>query len=68
MDDRVAWAHITLPPRVLTGGETVDDWFPLNGKMGDGQEGSINLVLSFNVRQHLYKTSFNISCCAICSE
>ena len=49
MDDRVAWAHVTIPPRVLTGGETVDDWFTLNGKLGEGQEGSINLVLSFNV-------------------
>ena len=49
MDDRVAWSHITIPGRVLTGGETVDDWYPLNGKLGDGQEGSVNLVLTFNV-------------------
>jgi toll-interacting protein len=47
MDDRVAWTHIPIPERVLAG-ETVDDWFPLNGKLGDEREGTINLVLSFN--------------------
>jgi len=47
MDDRVAWTHITIPDRVMTG-ETVDDWFPLNGKLGDKMEGTINLVLSYN--------------------
>jgi len=46
VDDRVAWVHIPLPSEVLTGGETSDKWYPLNGKLGDEREGTINLVLS----------------------
>ncbi|RZB77485.1 CUE domain containing protein [Asbolus verrucosus] len=29
------------------GGETHEDWYPLNGKQGEGVEGMINLVLSY---------------------
>ncbi|CAB3252529.1 unnamed protein product [Arctia plantaginis] len=48
MDELIAWTHINIPPAVLQG-ETYDDWFPLNGKQGDGKEGHINLVLSYSV-------------------
>ncbi len=51
MDDRVAWAHIQIPDKVITGGETADDWYVLNGKQGDGKEGMVNLVLSQSVSQ-----------------
>nr|WPQ75097.1 toll-interacting protein [Antheraea pernyi]WRO44071.1 toll-interacting protein [Antheraea pernyi] len=48
MDELIAWAHITIPSAVLNG-ETHEDWYPLNGKQGDGLEGMINLVLSYSV-------------------
>ncbi|XP_063831860.1 toll-interacting protein-like [Ostrinia nubilalis] len=48
MDELIAWSHITIPQAVLNG-ETHEDWYPLNGKQGDGVEGMINLVLSYSV-------------------
>jgi len=48
MDDRVAWTHVSIPERVMKG-ETVDDWYPLSGKLGEEKEGTINLVFSFTV-------------------
>lgn len=46
MDELVAWTDILIPDAVFRG-ETHEDWHPLSGKMGDDQEGFINLVLSF---------------------
>ncbi|XP_032522997.2 toll-interacting protein-like [Danaus plexippus] len=48
MDELIAWTHIPIPQAVLNG-ETHEDWYPLNGKQGDGLEGMINLVLSYSV-------------------
>ncbi|KAI6178321.1 CUE domain-containing protein [Aphelenchoides besseyi] len=45
-DEVVAWAHIILPQGIFVG-ETIDEWFPLSGALGDKQEGAINLVFSF---------------------
>lgn len=45
MDELIAWTQVTIPPKVLAG-ETHEDWYPLNGKQGEGMEGMINLVLS----------------------
>jgi len=46
MDELIAWTTITIPQQVLSG-ETHEDWYPLNGKQGEGVEGMINLVLSY---------------------
>ncbi|KAG5892236.1 hypothetical protein JTB14_022301 [Gonioctena quinquepunctata] len=46
MDELVAWTQIVIPQQVLNG-ETHEDWYPLNGKQGEGVEGMINLVLSY---------------------
>lgn len=47
MDELIAWAQIPIPKAVFNG-ETLDEWYPLNGKQGDGLEGTINLVLSYS--------------------
>lgn len=39
-------------------GETHEDWYPLNGKQGDGLEGMINLVLSYSVSKQYVGIAF----------
>lgn len=46
-DERIAWAHILIPQDVLNG-RTSEQWYDLNGKQGDGKEGSINIVLKLD--------------------
>lgn len=48
MDELIAWTQISIPQIVFTG-ETHENWFPLNGKQGEGLEGMVNLVLSYSV-------------------
>lgn len=43
-DERVAWAHLVIPPAVFNT-ETIDEWYPLSGALGEGKEGMINLVV-----------------------
>jgi toll-interacting protein len=45
-DECVAWSRVTLPPAIFNS-ETIDEWYPLSGRQGEGQEGVINLVMSF---------------------
>ena len=62
-DSRIAWAHITIPEVVMTGGETVAEWYPLNGRLGDGKEGTVQIILSLTVSRFLsryYSDLFDI--------
>lgn len=52
MDELVAWAEIPIPEAVMKG-ETIEGWYALSGKQGEGMEGQINLVMSFST-QPLY--------------
>lgn len=27
--------------------ETIDDWYPLTGQLGEGKEGMINLIIAY---------------------
>ncbi|XP_076035269.1 toll-interacting protein-like isoform X2 [Oratosquilla oratoria] len=44
-DELIAWVKVPMPDQVFQG-ETVDEWYTLSGKLGEGQEGTINIVLS----------------------
>lgn len=58
MDELIAWAQINIPQQIFSG-ETHEDWYPLSGKQGDGVEGMINLVLSYNVSVVILKCYLN---------
>ena len=45
-DSLIAHAAIPLTERVMTKGETVDDWWPLSGQEGEEKEGMLHLILS----------------------
>lgn len=47
LDELIAWTEIKIPQQVLAG-ETHEDWYPLDGKQGEGVEGMINIVLSYS--------------------
>ncbi|XP_053200479.1 toll-interacting protein B-like [Panonychus citri] len=46
MDEKIAWAEYKIPSQIFNG-ETVEHWIPLDGKQGDGKEGTICMILSF---------------------
>ena len=48
LDDRVAWAYFQFPSDMFNG-ETMEEWVALSGKQGEGQEGNVNIILSFTV-------------------
>ncbi|KAL8581490.1 hypothetical protein ACOMHN_042883 [Nucella lapillus] len=57
LDDRVAWGVIPIP-RSVTSRETVDEWFNLSGRLGDGLEGSVNIVMSLAPASSLPQMSY----------
>lgn len=46
VDERIAWSHIEIPAAVFEG-QQVEDWFPLNGTLGEGKEGTMLLGFKF---------------------
>lgn len=56
MDELIAWCHIDIPPKILQGGGTHEDWYTLSGKQGENLEGMINLVLSYEPKRHPHLT------------
>lgn len=55
LDDRIAWAYYEFSTDLLSG-ETIEEWVALSGKQGEGQEGNINIILSFTVRHASYSS------------
>jgi toll-interacting protein len=45
-DKVIASTEIQLP-EIIFSGNTVDDWYPLDGELGEGTEGLMNVVLSY---------------------
>lgn len=54
MDEKIAWGMIKVKDECLEG-QTVDEWFPLTGKQGDGKEGMVQVVMQYKVRTDLIK-------------
>ena len=52
MDEKIAWGLIKVKDECLEG-QTVDEWFPLSGKQGDGKEGMVQVVMQYKVRNNL---------------
>ena len=44
-------------------GDTVDEWFPLNGRQGDSREGSLHLIFSYVVSNSstVHRLLYNIT-------
>ena len=47
-DEQIAMIHYVFPDELFAG-TPVDEWFPLNGKLGEQKEGNIHLRLQFTV-------------------
>ncbi|KAG8190318.1 hypothetical protein JTE90_014424 [Oedothorax gibbosus] len=46
LDERIAWGSYEIPKSVVLKGQTMNEWIPLSGKLGEEKEGSINLVIT----------------------
>lgn len=45
---KVAWTKIKIPDSVKNG-DTLDDWWPLSGELGNEKEGTIHIIFSKKV-------------------
>lgn len=46
MDEKIAWGIIPIKEECFQG-QTVDEWYPLTGKQGDGKEGMIQIIIQY---------------------
>ncbi|XP_030380211.1 toll-interacting protein B-like [Scaptodrosophila lebanonensis] len=53
MDELIAWADVPIP-ETLFQGKTHEGTYALSGKQGEGQEGSIDIVLSYSLQPFTY--------------
>jgi len=55
VDEKIAWGLIKIKDDCFEG-QTIDEWYPLTGKHGDGKEGMIQIVLQYKVRHSIKYT------------
>lgn len=55
-DEKIAWLHAPIPKQVFEG-VIVERWYPLSGRLGEGKEGSILLVMSHKKVSHKQATN-----------
>ena len=47
-DERIAWVTVPIPPTLMQGA-AADQWYNLSGRLGDGMEGKIHIIMSYEV-------------------
>ena len=48
-DELIAWTSIKIPKEVIQDHKTLDECYSLSGKQGEGKEGTIHVIISYDV-------------------